>query len=194
MKAIIFVCLAVALILPGAAFAQADPQSVILLPAAGVSSTPATEAQNMNADVQLPTVPLRQRINASAMQLPTLVDRRSPDVGRQLRIPVMIWAASVAADQATTYLFSSRYQGVLRERNPITRGLDQHPALLVAAGSAIDVATGWAARRLLRNHPTLARVVFYGAAAYRTYLAAYNITMMRRAQAMLAAKSGPAVR
>ena len=72
---------------------------------------------------------------------------------------------------------------MLHERNPLINGLDGHPAWLVAAGTAIDAATGWAAYRLLgRGHPRLLKLAFYGAAAYRTYLAAYNIQMMRQAQ------------
>jgi hypothetical protein len=100
-------------------------------------------------------------------------------------MPVTIWAGAVAADQLTTYRFSSRYSDLLHETNPLVRGLDQHPALLVAAGTAIDAATAWAAYRLLgRQHPRLLKVVFYGAAAYRSYLAAYNVQMMRQAQAI----------
>jgi len=104
-----------------------------------------------------------------------------PDQG--LKIPAAIWASAVAADQITTYRFSSGYGDLLHERNPLIRGLDGHPACLVAAGTAIDAASGWAAYRLLgRGHPRLLKLAFYGAAAYRTYLAAYNIQMMRRAQ------------
>jgi hypothetical protein len=91
--------------------------------------------------------------------------------------------AAVAADQTTTYQFSSRYPDILHERNPLIRGLDGHPTWLVGAGTAIDAASGWAAYRVLGpRHPRLVKVVFYAAAAYRTYLAGYNIQMMRRAQ------------
>jgi hypothetical protein len=100
-----------------------------------------------------------------------------------LKIPAAIWAGAVAADQISTYRFSSGYGDLLRERNPLIRGLDGHPAWLVAAGTAIDAASGWAAYRMLgRGHPRLLKLAFYGAAAYRTYLAAYNIQMMQRAQ------------
>lgn len=100
-----------------------------------------------------------------------------------LKIPVMIWAAGVAADQITTYRFSSGYRDVLRESNPLISGLDRHPVLLVAAGSAIDAATGWAAYRWIApSHPRLAKIVFYGAAAYRGYLAAHNVQLMRASQ------------
>jgi hypothetical protein len=103
-----------------------------------------------------------------------------PDHG--LKIPAIVWVAGVAADQITTYRFSSRYGDLLHERNPLIQGLDRHPVLLVAAGSAIDAATGWAAYHFLGRHPRLARIAFYSAAAYRGYLAVYNVQMMREAE------------
>ena len=93
---------------------------------------------------------------------------------------MMIWASGVAADQFTTYRFASGYRDVLREANPLIGGLDRHPVLLVAAGSAMDAATGWAAWRLLgAHHPRIAKALFYSAAAYRTYLAAHNVRLMQ---------------
>jgi hypothetical protein len=105
----------------------------------------------------------------------------------QVRIAAAVWASGVMADQITTYQFSSQYRDLLREMNPLIRGLDRHPALLVATGSAMDAATGWAAYRFLApNHPRIAKVAFYGFAAYRMYLAAYNVRMMHQADAMRA--------
>ena len=100
-----------------------------------------------------------------------------------LKIPTIVWAAAVTADQATTYQFSSQYGDVLHERNPLIRRLDTHPVWLVTAGTAIDLTTAWAAHRFFgERHPRLVKIAFYGAAAYRTYLAVYNIRMMRQAQ------------
>ena len=97
-----------------------------------------------------------------------------------LKIPMMVWVSAVAADQITTYRFASDYRDVLRETNPLISGLDRHPALLVAAGAASDAGTGWAAYRLFgAKHPRIAKAMFYGAAAYRTYLAAHNAALMR---------------
>ena len=105
----------------------------------------------------------------------------------QVRIAAAVWASGVLADQITTYQFSSQYRDQLRETNPFIRGLDRHPTLLVAAGGAMDAATGWAALHFLApKHPRIAKVAFYGFAAYRVYLAAYNVQMMRRADAMRA--------
>lgn len=107
-----------------------------------------------------------------------------PAVQPGLRLPITIWAGAVAADQVTTYRFTSEYRDALREQNPLIRGLDTRPAALVAAGVAIDAATGWAAYKFLgKGHPRLATLAFYGAAAYRGYLAFYNVQAMRRAQA-----------
>ena len=110
-------------------------------------------------------------------------DLAPPSSDNGLKIPIMIWASSVAADQMTTYRFASGYRDVLREANPLINGLDHHPVLLVAAGSAIDAATGWAAYRFLApKHPRLARAAFIGAAVYRSYLAAHNIRLMQASQ------------
>ncbi len=166
------------LALPGSLFAQSPEQRIdrspLLTQALRVARTTLADAP------QLPAGPA--------------VHATSPSGSTSLRLPIAIWAASVAADQTTTYLFSSRYQGVLHERNFLIRGLDQNPAALVAAGTAIDVATGYLAYRLLRNHPTLGKVIFLGAAGYRSYLAGYNIHMMQRANAVLATANAPAVR
>ena len=104
--------------------------------------------------------------------------------GDGLKIPVMIWASGVVADQITTYRFASGYRDVLREANPLISGLDRHPVWLVAAGGAMDAATGWAAYHFLApKHPRLAKVLFYSAAAYRGYLAAHNVRLMQDARA-----------
>ena len=109
-----------------------------------------------------------------------------------LKTPLAVWAGAVAADQITTYWFSSQYGDQIREANPLIRPLDRHPFLLVATGAAIDAASGWAAFRFLGpRHPTLAKIVFYGAAGYRAYLAAHNIRMMRLANGM---RSAPPIR
>jgi hypothetical protein len=117
----------------------------------------------------------------------------APTTDHVLKIPVLVWAAAAAADQITTYQFSSEYRDMMHEENPLIRGLDRRPTLLVAAGTAIDAATGWLAYRLLSGHPRLAQVAFYSAAAYRGYLAAHNAQMMRRADALrsLSALSTP---
>ena len=122
---------------------------------------------------------------AHAQELP-------PPTDAGLKIPMMVWASAVAADQITTYRFASGYRDVLRESNPLISGLDRHPVLLVAAGSAVDAATGWAAYRLFgANHPRLAKILFYSAAAYRGYLAASNLQKMRQAGSLTAVSASP---
>ena len=114
----------------------------------------------------------------------------SPTVDVGLRIPMIVWASGVTADQITTYRFLSEHRDVLHEQNPLIHGLDRHPLLLVATGSAIDAATAWASYRFLgRRHPRLAKIAFYGAAAYRTYLAFYNLQMIQRAERMTASSA-----
>lgn len=101
-----------------------------------------------------------------------------------LRVPLIVWTAAVAADWATTYRFSTKYGDLMHEENPLIAGLRGHPATMIAAGSALDALTAWTAARALRSHPRLTRLTFYGAAAFRGYLAAHNIEMMRRAEAI----------
>jgi hypothetical protein len=123
--------------------------------------------------------------NAAAAQSSSASVSPPPASEQGLKIPMIVWAAGVAADQVATYRFSSQYQGVLHEENVLIRGLDRHPTLLVTAGSAIDAASGWAVYHFVGpRHPRLARVAFYGAAVYRAWLSAYDLQMMRRAQQM----------
>lgn len=120
---------------------------------------------------------------ARAQAVDVLAD--APDRG--LKIPLLVWGSAVAADQATTYAFSSRDGDLLHERNPLIRGLDGHPAWLVAAGASLDAASAWAAYQFLgRRHPRVMKVALYGAAAYRSYLAIYNARMIHDAAALRA--------
>jgi hypothetical protein len=118
---------------------------------------------------------------ATAVSAQSAPESPAPAPNRSLKMPVFVWAAAVATDQITTFRFASAYGGVIHEENPLTHGLESRPALLVATGTAVDAATGWLAYRLLRNHPRLGRLAFYGAAGYRAYLAVHNIRMMQQA-------------
>ena len=118
----------------------------------------------------------------------------TPPPNGDLKLPVMVWGGAVASDWISTYRFSTEYRDLLHETNPLIRTLDTHPGWMVTVGASIDAATGWAAYRLLgRNHPRVMKAVFYGAAAYRAYLMAYNIQMMREAQAIRTATIVPGV-
>lgn len=109
---------------------------------------------------------------------------------RRLRLPAALWIAGTVADQVTTYKFSSEYGDLLHEKNFLINGLEGHPVLLVAAGTAFDAATGWLTYRFLgAKHPRLAQVLFYTAAAYRGYLAAHNAQMMQQARELRALAS-----
>ena len=101
----------------------------------------------------------------------------------RLKIPAAVWAAGVVSDQITTYQFASRYRDLMHEENVLINALDRHPVWLVAAGSAIDATSGWLVYRFLgKKHPRLATIAFYGAAAYRSYLASHNLRMMEKAR------------
>ena len=116
-------------------------------------------------------------------------DGAATPVDHRLKISAIVWAVSVTADQVTTYRFSSQYRDMMHEENLLIGGLDRHPALLVAAGAAIDAATGWASYHFLRRHPRLSQADFYGAATYRTYLAVHNVQMMRQAEDLRTGRS-----
>jgi hypothetical protein len=127
---------------------------------------------------------LASTVSAPSETAPVEVTSAAAPPFQALKLPTLLWASGVAADQLTTYEFSSRYG--------LIRGLDRHPALLVTAGTAVDAATAWAPYRVLgRRHPRLLKVALYGAAAYRSYLAAYNVEMMRQARAIRA--TGPSL-
>ncbi len=102
---------------------------------------------------------------------------------RPLTVAMLAWAGGVTSDQVTTYQFASGYRHTLHESNILLHPLDRHPALLVTAGTALDAASGWAVYRFIgRRHPRIAMLTFAGAAAYRAYLARYNVGMMRQAR------------
>lgn len=108
-------------------------------------------------------------------------DAPPPTASSAVKVSVLTWTATATADWITTYRFATRYRDLIHEENPLIGGLGRHPALMVAAGGGIDAATAWTTYRLLRGHPRWARVAFYGAAAFRTYLVVHNVEMMRRA-------------
>ena len=111
--------------------------------------------------------------------------RATPARLYEFKIPIAVWAAAVAGDQVTTFRFSSQYPNILHETNPLIRGLDRHPAWLVATGTAMDAAMGWAVYHFFgQRHPRLVKIAFYAAAAYRTHLAIHNLRMMDQAQQM----------
>ena len=107
-----------------------------------------------------------------------------PTNGHALKLPILVWVAAASADQITTYRFSSGYGDIIHEQNPLIRHLERRPALLILTGSALDGGSAWLSYQLLNGHPRLAQLVFYSAAAYRTYLAAHNMHMMAIADGM----------
>ena len=153
-----------------------------------------TEHPSRAARLYHPVV--RMRVSAFALLIGCIgfavpAAAQEPHEQPRLKMPIVLWTAAVSADQITTYTFLNRHDGLLHEQNPLVRGLEPHPAAMLAAGSAIDAASGWAAWRLLgRRHPRVATMVFIGAAAYRAYLTGHNVQSMRRAQAGAAAQSG----
>jgi hypothetical protein len=116
------------------------------------------------------------------------IEHAAPAPAHDLKLAIALWTAAVASDQATTYQFSSRYPTILHEKNPLIRGLDQHPAGLVAAGAAIDAASAWAAYHFFgERHPRLVTIAFIAAATYRAHLAVHNLQMMEQAASVQAA-------
>jgi len=102
---------------------------------------------------------------------------------QSLKIPTMVFAAAATSDWASTYVVD-RGPYVTRtsvttfhEDNPLINGLQSRPATMVAVGAAIDVVgvTLWN-HYVGRNHPKLAAVGLYVAAAGRIAMAANNLS------------------
>lgn len=88
-----------------------------------------------------------------------------------LKLPTLAYALAATADNGTTYVNLSHGFG---ERNPILKRIDHRPSLVLAIGTAADVATVMGLRHLGKRRPTLAKWALYGIAAVRLYLAADN--------------------
>ena len=70
------------------------------------------------------------------------------------------------------------------EWNPMIKGLQDHPALMVTAGAAIDIGTLMVWNRYMgKRHPKLAKVALYAASAYRFYLFAHNARIINNMSA-----------
>lgn len=88
-----------------------------------------------------------------------------------LTAPTVVYALSAVADNGSTYLLLS-IGGF--ERNPIIKSIDDKPGLVLAIGTAADVATAIGLRKLGKHRPTLAKWALYGIAAVKLLLAADN--------------------
>lgn len=108
-----------------------------------------------------------------------------------LKKPIIVFSAAAAADWITTYRSHSTFRnctdhfcgGAREERNVLISNIKQ-PAKMVLAGAAIDAASIFLVNKMLgKKHPRVARALFYGAAAYRGFLAARNETTLRSSQA-----------
>jgi len=95
-----------------------------------------------------------------------------------LKVPNSVFLGAAAADWVSTYQFLQRGA---RETNPMLSGLQSQPALMIATGAAIDVASLWAWNRYVgKKHPRLAAVGLYTAAALRVWVASRNHGLNRR--------------
>lgn len=89
---------------------------------------------------------------------------------RSLKLPTVVFAAAAAGDWVTTY----QNRDAFSEGNPLIAWLDHQPAMQVALGASLDVASYYAWTKVTRKHPKLRAVGLYGAAAFRIYLARRN--------------------
>lgn len=97
---------------------------------------------------------------------------------QDLKVPNSVFIAAATADWVSTYQFSQRGA---RETNPLIKGLQSRPAVMVAAGAGIDLAGLWLWNRYVgKSHPRLAAVGLYAATGFRVFLAARNNGLNRR--------------
>jgi len=93
-----------------------------------------------------------------------------------LKIPTIAFAAAATADWASTYYGVSTH--AFEESTPGLRHLQHHPAWMVAAGAAEDVALTVLWRRTVgRRHPKLAVAGLWAATGFRVYLASKGIAI-----------------
>lgn len=103
---------------------------------------------------------------------------------RSLVLPTMVFAAGAAADWTST--FHALDDGC-KEDNILINRFQKRPGVMIATGIGIDVAGAWAWNHYVgRNHPTLAKVGLYAAAAFRAYLAIRNVTAAREMRTLTA--------
>ena len=94
--------------------------------------------------------------------------------------PTIVFAATAASDWATTYHGISH--GYFAEGNSLINRWQDHPAAMVAAGSAMDVASVMVWNRFVgRRHPKIAAVGLYAASAFLAYLTVKGIALINRA-------------
>ena len=94
-----------------------------------------------------------------------------------LKVPTIVFATAAAGDWASTYHGVSHLE--FAEGNPLINRWQNHPALMVTAGTALDVGSLVLWNRYVgRHHPKLAAVGLYVAAGFRTYLCLKGIKLI----------------
>ena len=97
-----------------------------------------------------------------------------------LSLPTVVFAGAAASDWTTTYHGIS--QGYFEEGNVLIKRWQEHPAVMVAAGAAMDVAGVLVWNRFVgRSHPKIASVGLYAMSGFRIYLAFKGVTMIKAA-------------
>ncbi len=118
--------------------------------------------------------------SAQEATLVSVSSNKSPD----LRFPSAVLAAAAASDWSATYYGLSRHR--LVESNPLIKGLQDRPALMVTTGAAIDIGAVMIWNRYMgKRHPKIAKVALYAASAYRFYLLAHNARIINETAANL---------
>lgn len=102
----------------------------------------------------------------------------TPAYAEPLKIPLSVYAASAAADLATTYRFL-QYEG-FREGNPFGAWASDKPKTLMVYSAVSDAAILYGAHKLVNMkifngpHPRFEKIVLYGAAGVRFLYALDN--------------------
>lgn len=135
-------------------------------------------------------MPAARRLAAASMVLVALLvaarpagaqdaaPEKAPDAPVRLRLPLVVYTSSAAADLYTTH--AALQHDVFYERNPMGAWLDERPTALVAFSATADAAIVWGLHRWLApRHSRLLRAGLYAAAGVRFWLAARNVAALR---------------
>jgi len=103
---------------------------------------------------------------------------RAIDDQVSLRLPLVVYTSSAAADLYTTHAALRR--GAFYEKNPMGAWIDHRPTALVAFSATADAAIVWGLHRWLApRHSRVLRVGLYAAAGVRFWFAARNASATR---------------
>jgi hypothetical protein len=149
---------------------------VLLIASPGAAQELPDEAQGEPAPAGQPPA---DQGETDAVAPQPFASREPPAEARvSLRLPLMVYAGSAAADLFTTHAALQRPG--FYEKNPVGAWLDERPTTLVVVSATADAALVWGLHRWLApRHSRLLRAGLYVASGVRFWLAARNAAAVR---------------